>query len=155
VWPAAVRAWLLRCCCHGSAACAAAALLARLHAPRMAAPYHRESICMHSGIVNRNQSPGRGALVLSIQPLPGLLTGRKYSAGTHWSTCTRSHGQAVAGSIGPAPPVQGVNFQLLVRGVRWQTSDSLEAASAQPQATGEKLASGTQPPQPPPHSTTH
>jgi hypothetical protein len=26
------------------------------------------------------------------------------------------HGQAVAGSIGPAPPVQGVNFQLLVRG---------------------------------------
>eukprot|EP01049_Picozoa_sp_SAG25_P018158 SAG25_NODE_5073_length_706_cov_12.126853_1_plen_187_part_10 len=32
---------------------------------------HRVLICMHSAIVNRNRSPGRGAPLLSIQALPG------------------------------------------------------------------------------------
>eukprot|EP01047_Picozoa_sp_COSAG01_P078869 COSAG01_NODE_14739_length_1416_cov_2.679575_1_plen_91_part_10 len=49
----------------------------------------------------------RGALLLSIWLLPGLLTGRRYSAGTHRSTDARSAGQAVAGSIGPAAAVHG------------------------------------------------
>eukprot|EP01049_Picozoa_sp_SAG25_P002493 SAG25_NODE_131_length_14413_cov_29.573984_1_plen_149_part_00 len=51
----------------------------------------------------------RGPLLPSIWLPPGLLTGRKYSAGTHWSTCARSHGQAVPGSMGAgaAAPVHG------------------------------------------------
>ena len=39
---------------------------------------HRESICMHSGIVNRNRSLGPRALVLSIWLEPGWRTGRAY-----------------------------------------------------------------------------
>jgi hypothetical protein len=49
----------------------------------------------------------QGPLLPSIWVPPGLLTGRKYSAGTHWSTCARSHGQAVPGSMGAAAPVHG------------------------------------------------
>jgi hypothetical protein len=88
------------------------------HASYSYAACHRELICMHSGIVNRNRSPGRGALPQFIQPLPGHATGRKYSSGCLRSTCTRSAGQAAARQIAAAPPVQGVNFRLLVRGVQ-------------------------------------
>jgi hypothetical protein len=77
---------------------------------------HRELICMHSGIVNRNRSPGPRALVLSIQPLPGQTVCGCKSLDTSGFCRRKPFGQAVAGSIGPAPAVRGVKFRSLVRG---------------------------------------
>eukprot|EP01047_Picozoa_sp_COSAG01_P037326 COSAG01_NODE_2959_length_6793_cov_16.043771_7_plen_96_part_01 len=67
---------------------------------RVAMASHRELICMHSGIVNRNRSPGRGPLLLSIQALPGHATGRAHCLRCPRSARNKPHGQAVAGSIG-------------------------------------------------------
>jgi hypothetical protein len=52
---------------------------------------------------------GRGAALLSIQPLPGHVTGRRYSGGCLRSTGARSAGQAAARSIG-APPPESTHF---------------------------------------------
>eukprot|EP01049_Picozoa_sp_SAG25_P017518 SAG25_NODE_4570_length_788_cov_38.920174_1_plen_177_part_00 len=52
---------------------------------------------------------GRGAALLSIQPLPGLLTGRRRSADISRCACTRSAGQVAARSMG-APPPESTHF---------------------------------------------
>jgi hypothetical protein len=83
---------------------------------------------MHSGIVNRNRSPGRGPLPQSIWLEPGLLTGPGKSLRCPGFCHNKPFGQAVAGSIAAVAPVQGVNFQLLVRGGRRARAAAAAAA---------------------------
>jgi hypothetical protein len=79
---------------------------------------HRELICMHSGIVNRNRSPGPRPLYILIQALPAHAVFAKYSLDIARSTSRKPFGQAVPGSECRAAAVRGVNFRLLVRGGR-------------------------------------
>jgi hypothetical protein len=84
----------------------------------LACRVHRELICMHSGIVNRNRSTGPRPLLLSIQALPAHAVFAKYSPDIARSTSRKPFGQAVPGSIGAAAAVRGVKFRSLVRGGR-------------------------------------